>query len=231
MIFAHELHKTVGDRVLFSNLTLFLPKASYTLMCGERQSGKTTLVRMLLAEEKPDSGALTVDGIDIGSIPASRIPFLRRQIGLIAETPALIENRSVIENISIPLHLAGLEPTEITRRLDAILDVTGLSEDSNTTVSKLSGKTRQLVSTARAVIHKPPIVVADEPLHALDDLTAEVTMSLLNEAHSRGATVLITCQSEAIYTDLVPGEYTTLSLNAGANQNHENNNNGQDSIA
>ena len=109
MIYFHEVQKTIGNRTVISNLTLFLPKASYTHLCGDRQSGKTTLVRLMMAYEKPDVGTLTIDGLDIGSIPDARIPYLRRQIGLIADTPALLEDRTVVEIISVPLQLAGFD--------------------------------------------------------------------------------------------------------------------------
>lgn len=221
MIHLHELQKTVGNRCLFSDLTLFLPKASYTLLCGEKYSGKTTLVRMLLAYERPDNGTLTVDGIDIGSIPESRIPYLRRQIGLIAETPTLLEDRSVIENIAVPLQLAGFEQDIISQRTNELLQTTGLNNETNTQVSKLTDRTRQLVSAARAVIHKPTIVVADEPLRNVDNETAGLIVGLLNDANSSGATVLITCQSDAQLSHLVSTNAKSLVLTAGSDRNNE----------
>lgn len=231
MIHFCNLQKTVGDRTLFQDLTLFLPKASYTLLCGERKSGKTTLVNMLLAFVKPDSGTLTVDGIDIGSIPEARIPYLRRQIGLVADTPALLEERSVIENISVPLQLAGLEQNDIDERLNAMLESTGLRDDAKTRVNRLTAATRQRVSVARAVIHKPPVVVADEPLHNLDDETAGVVVDQLNNANHSGATVLIMCQADNQLSRLVATQAKTLEINAGSIGQDENNNTGRDNIA
>lgn len=223
MIHFHELQKTVGKHTLFSDLTLFLPKASYTLLCGEKQSGKTTLVRMLLAYDRPDKGTISVDDIDIGSIPDSRIPYLRRQIGLIADTPALLEDKSVIENIAVPLQLAGFEKDVITERTNALLQATGLSNKTNTKVNKLTEPTRQLVSTARAVIHKPPIVVADEPLLDLDDETAGLIVNLLNAENSSGTTVLITCSNDhhSQLSDVVATNARSLELTAGSFRENE----------
>ncbi len=215
------MQKTVGNHFLFSNLTLFLPKASYTLLCGERQSGKTTLVRMLMAYEKPDKGTLTVDGIDIGSIPASRIPFLRRQIGFIAEAPALLEDRTVAENIAVPLQLAGFEQDTIHQRSDTLLKTTGLSNEFNTQVKKLTATQRQLVSVIRAIIHKPPVIVADEPLRNLDDESNGLIVKLLNDANTNGATVVVTCQNSRQLSDLVSKNAKTLKLNAGSVTNYE----------
>ena len=165
MIYFHEVQKIIGNHAVINNLTLFLPKASYTHLCGDRQSGKTTLVRLITAYEKPDKGTLTIDELDVGNIPEARVPYLRRQIGLIAESPALLEDRTVVENISVPLQLAGFDQDVIDQRINAMLELTGLDENKTVKVNSLTAPTRQIVSVARAIIHRPPIVVADEPLH------------------------------------------------------------------
>jgi len=185
---------------------------------------------MLLAYERPDKGTLTVDGIDIGSIPESRIPYLRRQTGFIAETPALLEDRSVIENIAVPLQLAGFDREVINQRTTALLETTGLSDEANTKVGKLTATMRQLVSVTRAIIHKPPVVVADEPLHNLDDGTGRLIIDLLNDANKYGATVLITCQTDTQLSGMVSNNARTLKLNAGSATNNENSSLGQDNI-
>lgn len=216
VIHFHEVKKTVSNRPVLANLTLFLPKASYTLISGGRQSGKTTLVRMITANEKPDEGTLTVDGLDIGSIPEDRIPYLRRQIGLIADTPALLEDRTVGENISVPLQLAGFDQDVIDQRLNTMLEKTGLTDEKKIKVARLTVPTRQLVSTARAIVHKPPIVVADEPWQSLDDGTATLVASLLNDANTSGATVLVTCQNANEISKLGVNNTTALELSAGS---------------
>lgn len=218
MIHLHEVKKIVGSRELFSNLTLFLPKASYTLLSGERQSGKTTLLRILMAYEKPDQGTITVDGIDLGSITENRIPYLRRQIGLIGETPVLLEDRTVAENISVPLQLAGFDQDITDQRMQAMLELTGLLDDKNKKVNRLKAATRQLVSAARATIHKPPIILADEPDH-LNDETTDLIVTLLNNANTAGATVLVTCQNNynsSLFNGRVSAMAKTLTLKAGS---------------
>jgi len=230
VIYFHEVQKTIGNRTVISNLTLFLPKASYTHLCGDRQSGKTTLVRLMMAYEKPDVGTLTIDGLDIGSIPDARIPYLRRQIGLIADTPALLEDRTVVENISVPLQLAGFDRDVIDQRLNAMLELTGLGEKKATKVNSLTAPTRQVVSTARAIIHRPPIVVADEPLHNLDEETAGLIVSLLNDAHTSGTTVLVTCQSNTELLKHGAASTKTVTLKAGSILDDEQNEFEQDTI-
>jgi len=188
VIHFHEVKKTVGNRPVLANLTLFLPKAS----------------------------TLTVDGLDIGSIPEDRIPYLRRQIGLISDTPALLEDRTVSENISVPLQLAGFEQDVIDQRLNAMLEKTGLTDEKKIKVARLTAPTRQLVSTARAIVHKPPIVVADEPWHRFDDETAALVASLLNDANTSGATVLVMCQNADEISKLGVANTKTLELIAGS---------------
>jgi len=201
VIHFHEVQKSVGGQLIFSDLTLFLPKASYTLLKGDKQSGKTTLVRMIMAYETPDQGKLQVDGIDIGSINSQRIPYLRRQIGLIAETPALLEEQTVLENISVPLQLAGFDRDVITQRLHTALQLTGLGEEQNRRVNELNASQRQLVSAARATIHKPKIVLAEEPLQKPDNEITNKIVLLLNKANESGATILATIRNNSEFTD------------------------------
>ena len=203
MIHFHEVQKSVGEQRILSDLTLFLPKASYTLLSGEEQSGKTTLMRMIMAYETPDQGSLQVDGIDIGNISSQRISYLRRQIGLIAETPALLEEQTVIENISVPLQLAGFDRDVITQRLHSMLELTGLGDEQNKKVQQLNASERQLVSAARATIHKPKIVLAEEPLQKTDNEITNKIVELLNKANESGATILATIRNHSEFTDSI----------------------------
>ena len=230
VIYFHEVQKIIDKRAVINNLTLFLPKASYTHLCGDRQSGKTTLVRLITAYEKPDQGTLTVDGLDIGSIPQARIPYLRRQIGLIADTASLLEDRTVVENISVPLQLAGFDQDVIDQRIKAMLELTGLGDSKAVKVDSLTAPTRQVVSAARAIIHRPAIVVADEPLHNLDDETASLIVSLLNDVNASGATVLVTCQNNTELLKHGAENTKTVTLKAGSILDDEQNKFQQDTI-
>ena len=215
MIHFHEVQKSVGKQQILTNLTLFLPKASYTLIQGDKQSGKTTLVRMIMGYEKPDQGSLQVDEIDIGSISDKRIPYLRRQIGLIAETPALLEEQTVLENISVPLQLAGFDRDVITQRLHAMLDLTGLGDEQQKKANELNSSQRQLVSAARATIHKPKIVLAEEPLQQLENDITRKVVELLNKANESGTTILVTIRNHSEFTDGINSTAQTMTLEDG----------------
>jgi len=215
VIHFHEVQKSVGKQQILTNLTLFLPKASYTLVQGDKQSGKTTLLRMIMGYEKPDQGSLQVDEIDIGSISGKRIPYLRRQIGLIAETPALLEEQTVLENISVPLQLAGFDRDVITQRLHAMLDLTGLGDEQQKKANELNSSQRQLVSAARATIHKPKIVLAEEPLQQLENDITRKVVELLNKANESGTTILATIRNHSEFTDGINSTAQTMTLEDG----------------
>lgn len=223
MIHFNEVQKTLDNRQIINELTLFLPKTSYTLLCGESLSGKTTLMRMIMAYEKPDHGTLQVDDIDIGTIPASRIPFLRRQIGLIATSPALLDERTIVENISMPLELGGFDPDVKQSRVETLLEITGLQDDKNLTVGRLEKSQRHIVSAARAIIHKPPIVLADEPFKDIDENSASLIIDLLNKVNSEGTTVLVTCRNNEPTIKRLTKLTTRLMLIDGGVTQYDNN--------
>ena len=170
---------------------------------------------MIMGYEKPDQGSLQVDEIDIGSISGKRIPYLRRQIGLIAETPALLEEQTVLENISVPLQLAGFDRDVITQRLHAMLDLTGLGEEQQKKANELNSSQRQLVSAARATIHKPKIVLAEEPLQQLENDITRKVVELLNKANESGTTILVTIRNHSEFTDGINSTAQTMTLEDG----------------
>jgi len=229
VIHFHEVQKSVGKKQILSDLSLFLPKASYTLINGSEGSGKQLLVRMIMAYEMPDHGSLQVNGIDIGSISRQRIPWLRRQIGLIAENPALLEQQTVAENISVPLQLAGFDRDVITQRLHAMLELTGLSDEQNKKVIDLQASQRQLVSAARATIHKPLIVLAEEPRleprpeprlapqepQQTDTEIANKIVSMLNTANESGATIVATKRTNSGFFDSISHIAQAVTLEDG----------------
>jgi len=222
VIHFHEVQKSVGKKQILSDLSLFLPKASYTLINGNEGSGKQLLMRMIMAYEMPDQGSLQVNGIDIGSISRQRIPYLRRQIGLIAENPALLEQQTVAENISVPLQLAGFDRDVITKRLHAMLELTGLSDKQNKKVKDLQALQRQLVSAARATIHKPLIVLAEEPWleprlqpQQTDTEIANKIVSMLNTANESGATIVAINRTNSRFFDSISNIAQAVTLEDG----------------
>jgi len=151
--------------------------------------------------------------------------FLRRQIGLIAENPALLEQQTVAENISVPLQLAGFDRDVITQRLHAMLELTGLSDEQNKKVIDLQASQRQLVSAARATIHKPLIVLAEEPRleprlapqepQQTDTEIANKIVSMLNTANESGATIVATKRTNSGFFDSISHIAQAVTLEDG----------------
>ncbi len=160
MIHFNRVHKYHQTQPLLYDFSLFLAKGSYT--CIDTDSTTATAIqRMIMAYEKPDNGDLTVDGISIADIPNARIPYLRRQIGLIESKPLLLENRSIRDNIEMPLRILELSTKAITDRVNETLNQSGLTEVADKPAKHLDEPTRRLVACARATVHRPCIVLAD----------------------------------------------------------------------
>ncbi len=190
MIHFNRVCKQFDDRVIFSDVTLFFPKASYTTVYGLKSSGKTTLLRMVMAYEKPDSGTLAVADIDIGSIPDNRIPYLRRQIGFLESSPVMLEDLTVAENLRVTLQIAGFNRPEIALRINTSLEDSDLGPLRDARANTLNYEHRRLVACVRATIHRPAIILADEAVNDQTTKTNTAVSSMLAEANRHGATVV-----------------------------------------
>lgn len=216
MIHFNQVSKNFTDTKLFKNISIFLPKSSYTFIYGAAKSGKTTLLQMLMAYEKPDSGLLTVDDMDISTLPPERVPFLRRQIGLIETTPLMLENRTVRENLSVPMQVAGFDRKALQERVSLSMEQSGLEILADVPVQKLDKDQRRLVACARATVHRPAIVLVDEPEIDLRDSTALTQRSMLQDIRDQGATIVVALnKAESTITASLPSGSTDLAIDDG----------------
>lgn len=190
MIHFNQVSKQFNQHLIFSDVTLFFPKASYTTLYGSQFSGKTTLLRMIAAYEKPDSGSLTVADLDVGSMPQDRIPFLRRQIGFLESSPIMLEDLTVVENLGVTLQIAGLSRRDIAHRISESLLELGLEALGDVRAEALNYEQRRLVACVRATIHRPAIVLADETALDTNSDTATIVDSILEKANGLGATIV-----------------------------------------
>lgn len=182
----------------YSNNSDALTQVSLHLACGEMAfltghsgAGKSTLLKLIAKLENPSQGTVLVDGKNIARLHNRGIPKFRRQIGLIFQNPYLLFDRSVYDNVALPLIIEGYRKQEMSRRVHAALDKVGLLDKSPMLPEALSCGEQQRVSIARAIVSKPPIILADEPTGNLDpDLSAEV-MRLFSDFNQVGSTVLI----------------------------------------
>ena len=171
------------------------------LICGHSGAGKSTLLKLIAAVEKPSGGALLIGGRNLGGIPRSALPFLRRRIGMVFQDQKLLFDRTVFDNVMLPLSIAGFPRQEAAQRVRAALDKVGLGNREKALPVMLSGGEQQRLAIARAVVNRPSLLLADEPTAHLDAETAADVARIFHEFHHVGVTVLIATYAN----DLFPG--------------------------
>jgi cell division transport system ATP-binding protein len=174
-----------------NRLSLELERGEMAFLTGHSGAGKSTLLKLIAAIERPSRGQIFVDGRNITSISRRHTPSLRRKVGLVFQNYQLLHDRTVFDNVALPLVIAGVPQQEIGKRTRAALHKVGLLRREKALPIMLSGGEQQRVSIARAVVNRPPILLADEPTGNLDpNLSAEI-MRLFEQFHQVGVTVLI----------------------------------------
>lgn len=181
-----------GGHEALSNVSFELKTGEMAFLTGHSGAGKSTLLKLIALIERPTAGQAMVNGQNLAKLGRRHIPYLRRQIGMIFQDHKLIAERTVYDNVALPLVIAGLhDHQEIGRRVRAALDKVGLLGKEKLYPVRLSSGEQQRVGIARAVVNKPALLLADEPTGNLDpDLSAEV-MSLFGQFNQVGVTVLI----------------------------------------
>ena len=180
-----------GSQGGLRNISLEIISGEMVFLTGHSGAGKSTLLKLIGLLEQVSKGQLWVNQINLKQLPAAYIPYHRRQVGMIFQDHRLLPDRTVFDNVALPLVVAGFSHNEIRRRTQAALDKVGLLNKARSFPLTLSGGEQQRVGIARAVVRKPPIVLADEPTGNLDpDLSQEI-MSLFDQFNQVGVTLLI----------------------------------------
>ena len=173
------------------DVSFHLEHGEMAFLTGHSGAGKSTLLKLIAVMERSSRGQVLLDGININRIGERQIPYIRRKLGLIFQDYKLLQDRTVFDNVALPLVIAGFGQQEIARRVRASLDKVGLLGKEKKYPQVLSGGEQQRVGIARAVVHKPPFIWADEPTGNLDpELSAEI-MHLFEQFQQVGVTVLI----------------------------------------
>lgn len=183
---------------VYGNGTVALDKVSFAVGVGEfaiisgpSGSGKTTLMKLVIKDIDPTHGKVIVDGDNIAEIPNKNIHLLRRKVGVIFQDAKLLEGKTVAENVDIVLEIMGLTETEIVKRRNDLLELTGIAHHSADFPSQLSGGEAQRLGIARALSTQPKVLFADEPTGNLDPATAKDIIGLLQDINAQGTTVLM----------------------------------------
>lgn len=189
--FEHVSKAYLGGRQALQGVDFHIRPAEMVFLTGHSGAGKSTLLKLICGIERPSDGTILFDGHNISRLKNREVPFLRRQIGMIFQDHHLLLDRTVYDNVAMPLIIAGASPEDIRRRVSAALDKVGLLDKARNFPVQLSGGEQQRVGIARAVVNKPMVLLADEPTGNLDSELSEGILRLFEEFNRVGVTVLM----------------------------------------
>ena len=203
MIVLRDLVKQYKNKYALRGINLHIQPGEFVFLVGSSGAGKSTLMKMLYLEERPTRGNVYVAGIDIGNLAPSKIPSLRRCMGIVFQDYKLLQNHTVYDNIAYVTRTMGISSKEIESRVFGALKVVGLEDKYKSKPCELSGGEQQRVSIARAIVNGPPLLIADEPTGNLDSRNGREVMNLLSELNKEGTTIVMVTHSEhdASYAD------------------------------
>lgn len=172
-------------------VTFELPPGELAFLTGHSGAGKSTLLRLVALMERPSAGRVLINGHDLNKITRREIPYVRRDIGMIFQDHRLLMDKTVFDNVALPLYIEGYTQSEAKKRVQAALDKVGLAGHERKLPIMLSGGEQQRVGIARAIVNKPPVLLADEPTGNLDPKLSLEIMRLFESFHQVGVSVLI----------------------------------------
>ncbi len=180
-----------GGRPALQGITFHLPKGEMAYITGHSGAGKTTLLKLIMGIERANGGQVMFNGHDITRLAEHELPFLRRQIGMVHQNYSLLTDRTILDNVALPLIIMGLNQATVEREARLALARVGLENKANFLPLHLSGGEQQRVDIARAIVHRPQLLLADEPTGNLDDKLSFEIFRLFEEFNKAGTTVLI----------------------------------------
>jgi cell division transport system ATP-binding protein len=196
--FSQVYKRYPGGHEALKNLSFTIAPGEMAFITGPTGAGKSTLLKLVAAIEKPSSGSVVVSGQNIGKLRRNAVPFLRRNFGLIFQDHKLLYDRNVLENVILPLDIAGLPRAESMKRARAALDKVNLLGLEKANPISLSGGEQQRLCVARAIVNRPAIVLADEPTGNLDAEYAGEIMEMFKSFNQVGVTLLIATHDESL---------------------------------
>ncbi|MDQ0228695.1 cell division ATP-binding protein FtsE [Metabacillus niabensis] len=203
MIEMSEVYKTYPNGVLAINgIDIVIHPGEFVYVVGPSGAGKSTFIKMMYREEKPSSGKIVINGIDLSTLKESKVPMLRRSIGVVFQDFKLLPKLTVFENVAFALEVIGESPRNIRKRVLDVLDLVQLKHKARFFPDELSGGEQQRVSIARSIVNNPAVMIADEPTGNLDPDTSWEIMHLFEEINNRGTTVVMATHNKEIVNTL-----------------------------
>lgn len=203
MIYYDKVSKVYSPTsVALEDVSFTVEPQEFVSIVGQSGAGKTTLLKLLLAEEEPTSGKIFFESTDVHSIASHKLPEFRRKIGVVFQDFRLLANKTVYENIAFAMEAAGKSEKEIETDVPQLLELVGMVEKAWHFPNELAGGEKQRTAIARAIINRPEVVVADEPIGNLDPLNTIEIIELLKKINEQGTTVLLATHNKEVVNSL-----------------------------
>lgn len=199
--------------VALHDINLQIKDGEFVSIVGPAGAGKSTLLRLLTRELRPTTGEVLIDGVDLATLASEDIPLLRRKIGTIFQDFKLLSNRTAFENVAFALEVVGAPDGRVKEDVPKALDIVGLADKMNNFPHQLSGGEKQRLAIARALIHRPRIILADEPTGNLDPVNGHDVVQLLCKINELGTTVVLVTHNHEIVDSL---KRRVVTLDKGA---------------
>ncbi len=213
MIEMQEVYKKYPNGVIAANgIDVHIKAGEFVYVVGPSGAGKSTFIKMMYREEKPTSGTIMINGVNLGKLKSSKVPLLRRNIGVVFQDFKLLPTLTVYENVAFALEVTEEQPKYIKKRVMETLDLVNLKHKARMLPTELSGGEQQRVSIARSIVNSPKVVIADEPTGNLDPDTSWEIMNIFDEINTRGTTVVMATHNKEIVNTI---KHRVIAIESG----------------
>ena len=203
MLVLHDVTKQYPNgKIALRDVDLVIPEGDFVFLVGPSGAGKSTLIKLLIRDEVATRGDVVLDGQDLARLPRRQVPRMRRKIGIIFQDFKLLPNKNVWENVAFALEVTGTPRRKIRPAVDRVLALVGLSAQAQQRTAQLSGGEQQRTAIARALVHDPRLIIADEPTGNLDPLISWEILQLLLRINELGVTVMMATHNAEVVTAL-----------------------------
>lgn len=208
-----EVYKKYPNGVVAANgIDVEIQQGEFVYVVGPSGAGKSTFIKMMYREEKPTKGSITINGINLATLRPSKVPLLRRNIGVVFQDFKLLPTLNVYENVAFALEVIEEQPKYIKKRVMETLDLVGLKHKARMLPTELSGGEQQRISIARSIVNAPKLVIADEPTGNLDPETSWEIMNIFEEINTRGTTIVMATHNRDIVNTI---KHRVIAIESG----------------